>query len=176
MKCKKCGNEVDNKAVICTNCGCKMKKPIYKKPWFWALLVILIVAVIGSSGDDESTIETNENTVSNVTEEITYEFVDLQTMFDELDNNAMKAESNYQNKYVEFQCKICVFDSDGQYISVEPINASEWSFSSAMCYIKNDAQKSFLMGKNVGDSITIKGKIKSIGEVLGYSIDIKEVY
>ena len=30
--------------------------------------------------------------------------------------------------------------------------------------------------KNVDDEITIKGKIKSIGEVLGYSLDIKEVY
>ena len=29
---------------------------------------------------------------------------------------------------------------------------------------------------NVGDTITIKGKVKSIGEVLGYSIDIAEVY
>ncbi len=176
MKCKKCGNEVDKKAVICTNCGCKISKPIYKKPWLWVLIVIVFVAVAASSGSEEATLETNENTVSNVTEEIVYEVVDLQTMFDELDNNAMKAENNYQNKYIEFQCKICNFDSDGQYISVEPVNASEWNFSSAMCYIKNDAQKNFLMEKNVGDSITVKGKIKSIGEVMGYSIDIMEVY
>ena len=88
----------------------------------------------------------------------------------------MKAEKDYQKKYVEFECKIKNFDSDGNYISVEPVNASEWNFITAMCYIKNDAQKDFLIEKKVGDKITIKGKVTSIGEVLGYSIDIKEVY
>ena len=44
-----------------------------------------------------------------------------------------------------------------------------------MCYIKNDSQKEFLVEKSVGDIITIKGQVKSIGEVMGYSIDIKEV-
>lgn len=90
--------------------------------------------------------------------------------------NAMKAEKNYQGKCVEFKCKISNFDSDGAYISVEPTNASEWNLTSAMCYIKNDTQKEFLLNKNIDDEITIKGKIKSIGEVLGYAIDIKEVY
>ena len=61
-------------------------------------------------------------------------------------------------------------------LSVEPINASEWNLTTAMCYIKNDTQKDFLLNKNVDDEITIKGKIKSIGEVLGYTIDINEVY
>ena len=37
-----------------------------------------------------------------------------------------------------------------------------------MCYIKDDE-------KNVGDTVTVKGKVKSIGEVLGYQLDIKEV-
>ena len=100
----------------------------------------------------------------------------LYKMFDDLDANAMKAESTYNNKYVEFSCKIANFDSSGKYIGVEPVNASEWNFITAICYIKNDNQKSFLIEKNVGDVITIKGKVKSIGELLGYSLDIKEVY
>ena len=33
-----------------------------------------------------------------------------------------------------------------------------------------------MVQKSVGDGVTIKGKVKSIGEVLGYSIDIKEIY
>lgn len=119
---------------------------------------------------------TTSETVTQPAEEIVYEVVDLQTMFDDLDGNAMKAETKYQKKYVEFECKINSFDSDGSYISVEPVNASEWNFTTAMCYIKNDTQKEFLIEKSVGDSITIKGKVKSIGEVLGYTIDINEVY
>lgn len=172
MNCKNCGQEIDKKAVVCTGCGCKIKKPFYKKWWFW-LIVVVVIAIAGSSsgGSDNST-----NTTNKQAEVITYEVVDLQAMFDELDGNAMKAESAYQDKYIEFQCKIANFDSDGRYIGVEPVNASEWNFSTAMCYIKDDAQKSFLIEKNVGDTITIKGQVKEIGEVLGYSIDIKEVY
>lgn len=176
MNCKKCGHEVDKKAVICTECGCKIKKPIFKKWWFWVLIVAVVIAIANSSNNNESAPENDTTPVSNQTEEIIYEVVDLQTMFDELKSNAMKAENNYQNKFVEFKCKIKSFDSDGAYVSVEPTNASEWNFDSATCHIKDETQKEFLLQKNVGDEINIKGKIISIGEVLGYSLDIKEVY
>ena len=176
MICKKCGQEVDKKAVVCTQCGCKIKKPIFKKWWFWAIVVVVVIAIANSSGNNETAPKNDSTPVQNQTEEIVYEAVDLQTMFDELDANAMKAENNYQGKYVEFECKIANFDSDGSYVSVEPVNADEWNFSTAMCYIKDDAQKELLLQKNVGDSISIKGKVKSIGEIVGYSVDINEVY
>ncbi len=175
MNCKKCGQEIDKNAVVCTQCGCKIKKPIFKKWWFWVVVVVAIIT-IGSSGNNESAPNSDTTSGQNQVEEVVYEVVDLQTMFDELESNAMKAENNYKNKYVEFECKIKSFDSDGAYVSVEPTNASEWNFSSAMCYIKNDIQKEFLIQKNVGDKITVKGKINSIGEVMGYSLDIKEVF
>ena len=149
--------------------------------------MVFVVMIVGSatSGSSEEAAGGSGNADSNVTQQditnatqqnVIYEAVELQTMFDELEANAMKAEKNYQGKLVEFKCKISSFDSDGSYISVEPVNASEWNFTTAMCYIKNDTQKDFLLNKNVGDEITIKGKIKSIGEILGYSIDIKEVH
>lgn len=174
MKCKKCGQEVDKKAVVCTQCGCKIKKPIFKKWWFWVLVVTITIIV--SSGNIESEPNNDTNSSQAQSEEVVYEAVNLQTMFDELASNAMKAENNYKDKYVEFNCRISSFDSDGTYVSVEPTNANEWNFSSVTCYIKNDTQKDFLIQKNVGDTITIKGKIKSIGEILGYSLDINEVY
>lgn len=176
MNCKKCGQEVDKKAVVCPGCGCKITKPIFKKWWFW-VLVVIVAGIIGSAGggSDEKTSDAKKEATSSVEEEILYETVDLQTMFDDLDANAMKAEKNYQNKNIEFECKIKNFDSDGSYIGVEPVGASKWNLIVAMCYIKNDAQEDFLIEKNVGDIITIKGKIKSIGEVLGYAIDIAEV-
>lgn len=176
MNCKKCGHEIDKKAVICPNCGCKIKKPIFKKWWVWIVVAIVGISIATSGGNDEPTATNDKGSVSESSKEIVYEVVDLQTMFDELDANAMKAENNYQKKNIELVCQIASFDSDGDYISVKPLGASEWDFSSAMCYIKNDVQKSFLVEKNVGDTITIKGRVKSIGEVMGYSIDINEVY
>ncbi len=172
MKCKNCNQEIEKKAVVCPGCGCKVKKPIYKKWWFWVIIAIVIVAIGSSAGNETSTVETDTNKVS---EEIVYEAVDLMTMMDELDANALKAEKTYNNKYVEVTGKIANFDSDGSYISIKPTSADEWFFDSAMCYIKNDDQLNFLLEKSVGDIVTIKGKVKSVGEVLGYSIDIKEV-
>lgn len=178
MNCKKCNGEIDKKAVVCVHCGCKIKKPFYKKWWVWVIAVILVAAIAANSGGNEADVETspkNENLAEVADETITYEAVELGVMIEELKNNAMKAESNYQDKNVEFAAKIKSFDSDGAYISVEPTNADEWNLDAATCYIKNEEQKNLLLDKNVGDSVTIKGTVKSVGEVLGYSIDIAEI-
>ena len=42
-------------------------------------------------------------------------------------------------------------------------------------FIKNDDQKSQIMDMSSGDEVTIRGKITSVGEVLGYSIDIESI-
>lgn len=190
MICKKCGNEVDKKAVICTNCGCKIKKPIYKKWWFWVIIVIVLMALGGALGSEDSISSDNstkesmtisqETTVSeekktdNKAEEIFYESVDLQTMIDDLESNALKAEKTYKNKYVEITGEISNFDSSGKYINIKT-DTDAIDFTNIMCYIKKDSQRDFLMEKSTGDTVTIKGKVISVGEVLGYSINIAEV-
>ena len=173
--CKVCGKEMANSAKVCPECGAKIKKPVFKKWWFWVLVVIVIVAISSSGGNDSEEGTPSQNTSTQV-EETVYETVELGVMIDELKNNAMKAEKTYQNMNVEFACKISSFDSDGEYVSVEAVNAGEWNFDTAMCYIKNEEQLNFLLEKNVGDVISIKGKVKSVGEVLGYSINIAEVH
>ena len=96
-------------------------------------------------------------------------------MIDELKENALRAQNKYNNLYVEITGKISSFDSSGYYISVEATNAGEWNIDTIMCYIKNDTQKNFLMEKAVGDTVTIKGKIISVGEFLGYSLNIDSI-
>ena len=44
-----------------------------------------------------------------------------------------------------------------------------------MCYLTDPSHKSFLLEKSKGDVVTIKGKVTSIGEVIGYHIDIAEI-
>ena len=95
MNCKKCGKEIDKKAVVCPGCGCKIKKPIFKKWWFGAIIIIAVVVAVTSSGSDELTTVNDVSSGPNQVEEITYEAVDLQSMFDDLVGNAMKAENNY---------------------------------------------------------------------------------
>lgn len=142
---------------------------VRKKWWFWAMLVLGIVGIFSSLAcgpevDDEELNADHD-----------YVVVDLQTMFDELDANAMKAEKTYQDMYIQVTGKISNFDSDGEYISIEPVNADDWNFNSMMCYIVKDEHLDILLEKSVGDVVTLKGKIKSIGEVLGYSMNIYEV-
>lgn len=47
--CKACGAEIAKSAKSCPHCGAKNKKPIYKKWWFWVIILIL-VNTIGNSG------------------------------------------------------------------------------------------------------------------------------
>ena len=89
--------------------------------------------------------------------------------------NALRAEETYQDKYIEITGEIKSFDSDGKYISIVPHDAPAGIFDSVMCYLTDPAHKTFLLEKNVGDVVTIKGKVSSIGEVLGYSIKIAEI-
>lgn len=187
MKCKKCGNEVENKTKVCPNCGSKIKTPVLKKWWFWAVIVVLILIIsIASGGNENSDTSTNNETVSqtvsqSVTETktektIEYEKIELQQMIDDLKSNALKAEKTYNNKFVEITGNITNFDSNGSYINIESVTAGDFNFDTINCYIKNDEQLNFLMEKSVGDTITIKGKIISVGEVIGYSLNIDEVH
>ena len=182
--CTKCGAEItDSKALECGSCGAKVKKPLYKKWWFWVIIVLFLSIVGGvtvetESGETEVTQADGQSTTAtqnSPSSQKTYEVVDLQTMFDELDENALRAENKYQNKNVQFEGKIANFDSDGMYISIEPVGASEWNFTTILCYITGKEQREQLMNLSKGDVVTVKGRIISIGEVLGYSMNIHEI-
>ena len=182
--CQSCGAEiVDKKAKICSACGAKIRKPIFKKWWFWVIVILGVAIIGGAFGSDtdggsnagESDIDGASSSNGGAASAEKYEVVDLQQLLDELEGNALKAEKTYQNKYVQMTGKIDNIDSDGSYITIEPVNADEWNFDTVMCYIKKDSQRDFLMEKSVGDTVTIKGKIISIGEVLGYSVNIDEI-
>ena len=187
MICKNCGKEIDNKAVVCIHCGNAVKpkksKNILKKWWFWLIVAIVVIAVASSGGNTENTNDTTVTTSNgeHVSDEATlpvevvYEVVDLRTMFDDLKNNAMKAEANYQKKHIEVTGEISSFDSDGKYISIRVVGGDAWDFDTMLCKIKNDEQRALLIERSVGDEVTLKGKVTSIGEVLGYSMDIEAI-
>ena len=54
VKCKTCGTEIAKSAKSCPSCGAKNKQPIYQKVWFWLVIVLVVIPVIGtiaSSGE-----------------------------------------------------------------------------------------------------------------------------
>ena len=52
-KCKTCQTEIATGAKTCPQCGAKNKKSIAKKWWFWALIVVVLIAVFSSTGSEE---------------------------------------------------------------------------------------------------------------------------
>ena len=40
--CPVCGKEMAAGAKVCPSCGAKNKKPIYRRWWFWVLVVLVI--------------------------------------------------------------------------------------------------------------------------------------
>ena len=48
--CAHCGAEIASSAKVCPNCGGKNKKPIYKRPWFIVVAVLLAIVIISSIG------------------------------------------------------------------------------------------------------------------------------
>lgn len=54
-QCSICGAEIAANAKLCPQCGSKNKKPVYKRGWFIALIVVVLLLGIGMSGDDEET-------------------------------------------------------------------------------------------------------------------------
>ena len=131
--------------------------------------VIAIALMFPNSLKGESQADTPVSTQAQ------YEKVDLQAMLDELNTNALRAEETYQGKYVEIMGEIRSFDSDGKYISIVPCGASKLSIDTVSCHLTDQTHKDFLLEKNVGDVVTIKGKVFSIGEVIGYGIKIEEI-
>lgn len=68
-ECKYCSNEIADNAKFCPKCGAKNKKPFYKRGWFIALCIFIILGMIGSNSEDSDNTLSNEKEYSN-TEEV----------------------------------------------------------------------------------------------------------
>lgn len=192
--CKHCQTEIPKKAKVCPNCR-KKQGGIVK----WIVIAVVVLAIIGAAAggsDDNSKQASNTNTTAQTSQnsndskpkkseptedskpepepEITYTAYTVTQMMDDLDKNALKAESTYKDQYVEITGRLGTIDSSGKYISLYPED-NEWAFIGVQCYIKNEEQKAKVMEMSTDDIVTLKGKVKSVGEVLGYSLDIDEI-
>ena len=142
-------------------------------------IILGIIGAIGSSGEDNlektasksKTSETQENIVEE--EKIEYLVCNTDDMMDLLEKNALKAEKEYCDKYLEVTGRLSVIDSDGDYISLFPVN-DEWAFTGIQCYIKNEEQLNQVLQFEIDDIVTVKIKCNEVGEVLGYTGDIIE--
>ena len=155
----------------------KEKKPIYKKWWFWLIVILIIGAIGAGTGDNTqptSSSSTSNSSTTTETKPIEYKKVSVDELDDALEKNAAAAKDTYNNQYVEITGRLGVIDSDLKYISLYSIS-NEFDLVGMNCYIKNNEQKEIVKTLSKDDTIIVKGKITSVGEVLGYSLDITEI-
>ncbi len=158
----------------------KVKKPIYKKWWFILIIAFIIIGAISSQGDKgsstaSSTTEKQETKPDAKKEEPkSYEQVEASTLIKILEGNALKAKNTYKDKYVEITGYLGTVDASGNYISIDP-EEDAMIITGIQAYTTNDEQKKVIAELSKNKKITIKGKIKDVGELIGYSVDIDEI-
>ncbi len=182
MKCPTCNTEYEGES--CPNCNKetenkKKKKPIYKKWWFWLIIVFVAVPVAaGFFGTEDSTSSTPATSESGAVTKApaattpAYTEVSLAQMCRDLDSNAMKADSTYSGKKVQFEAKITHIDESGTSIKVEALSGEY--YTRVNCWV-DEKHKSFLMEKKSGDIVLIKGKVTSVNSSFGYDIDAEYI-
>lgn len=69
--CRACGGELAKSAKVCPHCGARNKKPLFKKWWFWAILVVFILAFAAPKNDTPAENTASEPAVGQVTTEKT---------------------------------------------------------------------------------------------------------
>lgn len=52
--CPVCGGQMAKNAKRCPKCGAKNKKPVYKRWWFWVVIVLLVLGISELIGDDNT--------------------------------------------------------------------------------------------------------------------------
>lgn len=170
VKCNTCGADIASSAKVCPGCGAKQKKPIYKRWWLWVLVVIIVIG-FANSCESDNTVQAAAPSQTEP-EPVTYTPYTVMELVDELRDNALKAEQTHQGQYVEVTGRMDVIDSDGNYIGL--YSGRDFELLCVQCYLKSDAQREVVMGLSKGDTVTVRGKITDIGEILGYQLNIDE--
>lgn len=174
--CKHCKTEIPYDAKVCPNCRKKQKGG----GCLIAVAAVVVIGIIGAaagggSGDkgnaSKEVVAKAETTTAAPIEYTTYSVGD---MMSDLKANALNASSKYKDQYVEITGKLSNIDASGKYIDLTPED-DDFAIIGVQCYIKNDDQKSKVAGMTKGNTITLKGKITDVGEVMGYSLNITEI-
>lgn len=176
--CKHCATEIPYNAKVCPHCRKKQKKGC-----LLPLLIIIVIAVGlvtvlgkaagGSDSSSSSAASTGKKTTSATSIPLEYyTAVTVEEMESDLSSNALKAQEKYKGKYLQITGRLSNIDSDGKYISLSP---SKFSLTSIMCYIKNDTQKAQVANMSKDDMVTLRGRCKDVGEIMGYSLDIDSI-
>ena len=134
----------------------KQKKPIYKKWWFWAIVIIIIGAIAGSQGVDNSTSQTSTPKGEQKQEEIME--VDYNTLHQEYMDNPISADAKYKGKILKLTGEVENIDSEFEANTYITFNVGgQYSFKDIRITFKKSEETKVAQLKK-GQTVTIKGK------------------
>lgn len=93
-------------------------------------------------------------------------------LYAELNSNALRAEKTFQDQCILLSGVISGFDSDGKYMSLGKINEGMFDLETVHCSFTDESQLMEALNYNKGDYITLKCVVTTVGEIVGYSVDI----
>lgn len=160
--CKHCGAPMVKTMKICPECGGKNPVPFFSRWYVWVIILLLLSGFWKFLTAEPDVADRN------------YMSVTVDEMYAELEDNALSAEEKYNGEYVSVTGRMDVIDSDGQYIGLYPLD-DEWALHDIHCTLTSDEQKEKIMEHSKGDTITVKGKITDVGELLGYYMDVDSI-
>ena len=175
--CKHCMRMMEDDAQFCPACGKpqkgKVRKPIYKKWWFWAAVVVLVLAIgAGSSTAPSETRLSREECVL-VSQEIAYK-------------DLARNPAGYENQYFKFTGEVIqVIEGSGYWnlrLNVTPVYSS-FGDEDEVLYYEDTLFVSIAQEKDgsrflEGDIITIYGMCvgtQSYESILGEKITIPRI-
>lgn len=173
VMCKTCGAEIAKSAKICPHCGAKKKGSVLL-PILGAFVIFCAIGAMGGGSEEPAPEKEVQAAAPEQVEQIEYTAYTVDQMVDMLEDNALKAEQTYDDQYVEITGELSVIDSDGRYIGLYP-EKNPYSLLCVQCYLQNDAQVEQVMEMTKGDSVTVRGQITAVGEIMGYQLEIDEI-
>lgn len=166
-KCKSCGADIASSAKHCPSCGAKNKKPIYKRVWFWILVVVLLIAIadfVASKVNPSDSIE-----IETTTEEDSNAYVDRSEATVEIDCDKLAEAYNknpdyydkiLNNQEAEWSGTITsIANSDnGEVLVYMRCGLNGYLIDNVVtATITNDKDKKAILSYKEGDKIKMKG-------------------
>lgn len=137
-----------------------------------ALFAVVLIVLSGCA--KEETVETQQAETkieqNFVDENIEYTDCSVIQLAEEIAKNSFRAKNTYINKYLRLSGTLERIDSDGEYVVLTSQKIG--MYATVQCYLTQEAQKDTLLNFNVGDSITLLGKVTDVGDVAEYTLEI----
>lgn len=93
-------------------------------------------------------------------------------MINDLNDNALRSEETYLNKYVEVTGIVDYIDSSGYFV-VRSTN--EWIWQQITCRKAPSELKEKVKNLSKGDTITVKGRVSFVEEITGYELQVHDM-